>query len=75
MSIASVADFNINYDVSPPEHQFASIGDGAYWDFRLFLVFLYRDQVYSVLLGGRDLSEAERLQMSIDIAEAVIPRL
>ena len=69
------AVFNSNYPNSAPEDQFADVGDGAYWDFREFLVFLIRDHVCSVEISGLGESETDRIHLSVEIAQAAIPRM
>jgi hypothetical protein len=69
------AVFNTNYASSAPEDRFPDVGDGAYWDFRGFLVFLIRDHDCGVEVSGLGENEADQVQLSIDIAQAAIPRM
>jgi hypothetical protein len=66
--------FNPNYRTVPAERRFADVGDGAYWDDRGFLVFLQRDHVCGVTFTLGE-GEADQVQLSIDIAQAAIPRM
>ncbi len=68
------AVFNTNYQTVPPEQRFADVGDGAYWDVRGSLVFLYRDHVCSVSFTLGE-SEADQVPLLIEIAQTAIPRM
>ena len=68
------AVFRTNYGSLPEAQHIADVGDGAYWDVRGLLAFLYRDHVASVTLSGFA-SDADLVQLSIDVALAAIPRM